>query len=637
MPPSSRSALLLLLLLAPAAGAQDPAPPAVSDTPVVPDRRPVPVPGERARAVPPPARVSGGPEQGADLQDDILRLRSPYSAASFLDNPDIRQGFRDPELAQRLFLASTEIRDVFNIVTGVGDAGVVRSAIVARAASCFCQKPALMMSWYASQVEPIYGKERKRMLEDALLEWDRLPSAVQRALQARRSAWPRLDLDERFAALKADYTDREKAAILATVPRSDSELRALRRRFEALEPLLVDDASREISHHMRKASALVSGLNDAQARMGRSTPPELRAALAAARSAGTVEEALAGLDRVFDGLGVRNAQVDRQRPSNASEALTPDQRSVLETTLRHSLLRSIAGTTAGDELNAFYRDTPMNIRIVAGSPSTLGWYDGGDDIMLNQRLIEEFVRTQGRTAMDLTTDPALLQRMTWLLAPLFVHEATHHRQDSWARGQDIPAPAMQQKEREAHVTDTLFFMEMGQRNPEFLAFMRASAPTSMLADESVRKADRMHRHGLATFRQGIDAFHYADLLSLEGHAWCAHRWHRNAVADLDAELQRRRDLPAPQQAELQRGPETPPQIASEEDWRAVLARSGTPHLQAMLERRRERLTLATPRVYDAWRSRFAEYDARSQRQFDTIQGGGPPERVLVPPPPVQRR
>jgi hypothetical protein len=42
--------------------------------------------------------------------------------------------------------------------------------------------------------------------------------------------------------------------------------------------------------------------------------------------------------------------------------------------------------------------------------------------------------------------------------------------------------------------------------------------------------------------------------------------------------------------------------------------------------------MATPRVYEAWRRRFAEFDERSQRQFDTIQGGGAPERGGVPPP-----
>lgn len=581
-------------------------------------------------------------ERGSSLEDEILRQRSPYSAAAFLDNAQISGLIRerDPALADRLFFASTEIRDIQALVTGIGGADVVRSGIVARAARCFCQRPAEALAWFDAQIAPVYGRERRRVLEDALLEWDRLPRAVQRALQARRVGWAGLTLDERLEALKTDYADREKAAILGTVPRTDAELRALRRRFEALEPLLLDDDQREIVAHMRKTSALVAGLNDATSRIGRSSSPELRAALAAARGAGSVDDALAGLDRVFDGLGVRNAQVDRQRPSTESEALTADQRSVLATTLRTSLLRSIAGTTAGDELNAFYRETPLNIRIEPGSPSTLGWYEPGtDDITLNQRLIEEFVRTQSRQAMDLTTDPALLQRMTWLLAPLFVHEATHHRQDRWARAQGIPSPAMQQNEREAHVTDTLFTMEMSRRNPEFLAQLRANAQTSMLAAESLNKTDRMNRHGLDFFRQSIDAWHYADTLSLEGHVWCAHIWHRDAAAGLDAELRRRRSLPGDEQVRLERGPDPPARVSSEQEWRALLAATGTPHLREMLKRRGRQLAIADPRAYEAWRRRFTEFDERSRLQFDNIQAGGAAlERPLgtAPPPPPPR-
>lgn len=632
--PSRPSLLAVLLLAAPLAGAVDPPPLGDLSPPVNLRPRAALAPAARGRA--------RQPEQGADMEDSILRLRSPYAAAAYLGNPAIQESFRhqDSALADRLFLAATESRDVEGFVTGLGDAAVVRSAIAARARGCFCQRASQVLPWYDSQIEPIYGRDRRRVLEDALLEWDRLPGAVQRALQARRGGWPGLSLDERLEALKTDYADGEMAAILATVPRTDGELRALRRRFEALEPLLVDDGQREISEHMRRAGALVAGLNDAARRVGRSSPPELRAALAAARGAGTVEDALAGLDRVFDGLGVRNAQVDRYRPSTEAESLSPDQRAVLANTLRTSLLRSIAGTTAGDELTAFYRDTPLDIRIEQGSPSTLGWFmPGTDDITLNQRMIEEFARTQGRTAMDLTTDPALLQRMTWLLAPLFVHEATHHRQDRWARSQGIASPPMQQSEREAHVTDTLFTMELSARNPEFLAQLRANAKTSMLAAESLSKTDRMNRLGLHAFRQSIDAWHYADTLSLEGHAWCAHAFHRDPVDQLQAELERRRGLPPEEQGLLDRGPEAPARIGNEAEWRALLAATGTPHLRSMLERRSRLLAMSDPRAYETWRRRFADFDERTRRQFDTIlTGGAAVERPLgtTPPPPPPR-
>jgi hypothetical protein len=620
--PSRLTLLAVLLLAAPLAGAVD-AP-------------------QRGRTAPRPVSTPRQPEQGANMEDSILRLRSPYAAAAYLGSADIQEGYRrlDPALAGRLFIAATENRDVEGFVTGIGDAGVVRSAIVARPSGCFCQRPATVLAWYDSQIEPIYGKERRRVLEDALLEWDRLPAPVQRALQARRGAWAGLTLDERFDALRADYADREKAAILATVPRTDAELRALRRRAEALAPLLVDDSERGLWEHMNKASALVAGLNDAARRVGRSSPPGLHAALAAARGAGTVEEALAGLDRVFDGLGVRNAQVDRQRPSTPAESLTADQRAVLATTLRTSLLRSIAGTTAGDELIAFYRDTPLNIRIEQGPPFANGWFmSGTNDITFNERRIEEFVRTQGKTAMDLTTDPALLQRMTWLLAPLFVHEATHHRQDRWAQANGLPSPPMQQKEREAHVTDTLFTMELSLRNPEFLRTLRENAPTSGLAQGNLGKVDRMNRLGLDFFRQSIDAWHYADTLSLEGHVWCAHAWHREPVSQLQAELERRRALPAEEQSRLERGPDPPERIRSEEEWRALLQATGTPQLRTMLERRSRQLSISDPRAYEAYRRRFAEFDERSRRQFDTIITGGPaPERPLgtSPPPPTPR-
>jgi hypothetical protein len=629
--PSRQLLLAVLLLAAPLARAGDPPPPGGLVGP--PQRAPVAVPATRHGAQ---------PTQGDSLEDSIFRLRSPYASAAFLQNTEIQAIVRqrDAALFERLFVAATEIADVQGFVTGIGDAGVVRSAIVERPRSCFCQRPMVVLAWYDDQLKPIYGNDRRRVLEDALLEWERLPPAVQRALQARRGGWSGLTLDERFAALKTDHADRELAAVLATVPRSDSELRALRRRAEALDPLLVDDDSRRLQEHLTKASALVAGLNDAARRVGRSSSPELRDALAAARGAGTVEAALAGLDRVFDGLGVRNAQVDRQRPSTEAESLTPDQRAVLATTLRTSLLRSIAGTTAGDELIAFYRDTPLNIRIEQGPPSANGWFmSGTDDITINERRIEEFVRTQGRSAMDLTTDPALLQRMTWLLAPLFVHEATHHRQDRWARANGLPSPPMQQKEREAHVTDTLFTMELSRRNPEFLRTLRESAPTSSLADGNLRKVDRMNRLGLDFFRQSIDAWHYADTLSLEGHAWCAHVWHREPVRDLEAELERRRALPAEEQARLERGPDPPDRINSEADWRALLAATGTPQLRAMLERRGRQLSMSEPRAYEAYRRRFAEFDERSRRQFDTIMtGGAAPERPLgtSPPPPPPR-
>lgn len=614
----SRSAALLLLLLAPVVGAQDPVPP-VLERPV--DRPPTGV------AVHAPGAAA------ADLEQAVLVRRDPAAARQVLERPEtVPLRTADPAAFQRLFEAAAQVRDVEGVVKGMSLPDGVRNAFLARPPGCFCHAPGPLIAWFDLYVDGSHH-DRRDTVREAELEWDRMPPAARGALAARRADWPSLDLGARFAALKAGYADLELAALLALVPNTRSQFAALERRADELRPLLTEDDSERLIGHVAQARALVNGLEDAARRLGRGGDPRLAQMLADARAAGSVNEALSRLGTFFDGLGTRNTGVDRERPSTASEALDPGQRALLASLLRTGLQRAIAGTTAGDEIVAFYRTTPLNLHLEPAERYTGAYYTPGtDDITINLRSIEEFARVRGRRAADVLSDPALLQQLSWLLAPVLVHEATHHRQDRWEREHGLPIGNTQEAEEEAYQTQAVFTIEKTRRDPAYLAFLQGAAPLSIQAAGDLRRVDEISRYGLSIFRLGIASFNYPTTPSLEGRVWISAPSTRRISGDLAAELRRRQGLPAAEQASLESGPDFPSGYMSDEQWARALAVTGTAHLRRQEQIMRERLRTLTPEGYAAWRGRFDAANERAQGVLDMLSSGEPPERGGVPSP-----
>ncbi|MDD2805866.1 MAG: hypothetical protein PHV33_09945 [Elusimicrobiales bacterium] len=105
--------------------------------------------------------------------------------------------------------------------------------------------------------------------------------------------------------------------------------------------------------------------------------------------------------------------------------------------LKGYLASEISGTKAGDQTLAFY-NTPrpdgrnkLDFAFDRNKPGNFGtcYYKDPPYIRVNTRMIEDYARQRGVAAADILKDEKLMQGLASYIAPTFVHEAAHHRQE----------------------------------------------------------------------------------------------------------------------------------------------------------------------------------------------------------------
>lgn len=561
----------------------------------------------------------------------ITQEDSLETAQAFLRDQALQDRWKaeDPEGYRKAFASAAELKDIGDLLMGKSQPRAIRLGLDKREDCEFCGSPARLEAWFKKEM-PWADDSRIKALREATWAWEFIPPAAKKVLAAKpvtEAQWEKLDFPERMNRLQ-EWSGSELAAILATTPRTPAEYKALEERALAISGIVGNSDSSRLWERVNHARQAVDGLARAEKLVGKD--PAKRKALEEARGA-DLDDMLAGLGGIFDGAGVKDPAFLAAAPAREGQRFdVAGRREMVAGLLRTGLLKETEGTFAGRDLAEFYKTNKLDLRVAAplkGQENWIAWHQGGV-ITYNEKHLQEYLKAEGRDIKDLAQDPALLRRLTVQMAPLFVHEANHQRQMVWARENKLPWMPGQHNELETMQVEALFIVEKRRRDPTFDALIERDRKTSILARESANKSERLLQ-GTQIFRDGINAWHYPELRSLEGTAWCSIKWHNGISEDLDAELARRAALPKAEQDRLAAGGNFAERVATEEEWTSSLRTVGTPHLKASLAVHRGE-TENIPATYAAYRKRLERINAQTAERLKIVLANKPP---AGPPPP----
>lgn len=566
----------------------------------------------------------------------LVAERDPDAAERFLQDPALQASLRaqDEGAYLALFRAATELRDLRQLLRGYQqEKRVLREGLAARPDCAFCQDTAQLLAW-----SDRWKAAPRDLLREAVFEWDTVPAPRRAWLTARGAtdaSWKTTPFAARQSMLRG-WAKAEYAAMMKALPRSQAELDALQARFDDASDYLDHDDSYGLGQRLIKDEAAVKGMAEAEKRLARTQDPKMLAALDAARKAGDLETRLANLGRIFDGLHIPDAELRTAAPMKPGDGFDERTAGLAAEMLGPALLREVSGTHAGAALEAFYAKTPMKITLKPEDTGNLATYSDGV-LNFGRGDAEDFLKARGKTARDLISQPALMAEFVRELAPVFVHEATHHRQDVWATERGINGPWSQYQEIEAMETEAMYVLEKSSLDPTYKAYLAKSGQNSPNAREALSLARRMETQGADQFRRSIRAWHYPGLLSLEGVSWegAAHR--QKVVADITAELKRRDSLPPAGRLLLHNGPKLDTDYDAYADFLAALRHAGTVQLRAELAAELKEQA-AAPAAYAQHRARADEADRAAETLLADLKAGKTAKRprVVVPSPGAPR-
>ncbi|HBB65797.1 MAG TPA: hypothetical protein DCZ93_00565 [Elusimicrobia bacterium] len=203
------------------------------------------------------------------------------------------------------------------------------------------------------------------------------------------------------------------------------------------------------------------------------------------------------------------------------------------------LAKAIAGTKAGDELLAFYKDKDFrkagaNKLAFGFKPMKVtkfgGWNWRDEDIKLNSEHVNAWMKKNAVTPeMLLEGDPGRNKHLAGLseyLAPTFVHESTHQRQTATDKRDEIDlvkyrgkagkSNAYYQMEKETEA----FSMESSFSAEKYAEYKKAGR-----GDAYLERLDAFNKKNMQIYiKQGVDGIRlsnhkaYYDKESLDGHA-----------------------------------------------------------------------------------------------------------------------
>jgi len=442
-----------------------------------------------------------------------------------------------------IFQRAAELADLKGVVAGSADAHSIRLSLLQRTSCSFCLDPVAFPAWITKNLGAP-GQGKLAAVDEAMWIWAKLTASQKAwvAVKKKDAAWPKLGFVERHGLMR-DWALAERAALLKLNPAEAAGTADFRSRAYYASQALGSHEMTKVWERSEKLNRAAQSLAAARARVAMGNDPRQKALLAQAVNAATPEARLAALAQIFENYGERPAALLAAAPPRADQTFTPDSRKLVADMLKTAMLRETEGTFAGDDLKEFYKKTPLVVTFTTTSLSALGWYEhGGNTLYFNERYVEEYVKTHGKSIENLKRDPELMQNLARIFAATFVHEAQHHRQDAWARENKVPRTYHQGDEVEAFQTDALFMMQKLRDDKRFRDWAAKESQTSSVVAGDIAMAQRMEEEGPGYFERKIPNTHYPEVLSNEGHAWCQILWHNFVEGPIGTELMRRSRL-----------------------------------------------------------------------------------------------
>jgi len=458
-----------------------------------------------------------------------LMLHSPAPSLSagpaFLADPAAQSWFaaNHPEQLPALVGGALGLSDWRQVLTSYDDPRQLREAILSRQESPAATDPALLLR----MVDRIPGLAAKRGLyEEAVLDWSGFSEETRADLAQAgvdEKAWAKLSLPERYETFRRVF--QEIAGRMITVEPGDPAFAAqYEKALRRVGAVMTDE---ELAGH---AAALA----------------HMRAEAARTVAALTGEAAAEAPEPAYD--------------------LTPAETKALLARLSPAIMSDLRGTPSGDALLAeLSGGLTLSIGQTERDGALATYFEESTSIVLGGKQLAELLAPLGYSPRDLLTNDEALADAAVLYSHLFVHEATHHRQQQWASRLPDGARRLaynQASEIEANNAQAKFLREKRAADPAFAArearlrdvwgmvaaVMRQ--PEGLASDPAAMKSwlTTGYRHVPTLARSGA---------RLIGYGLAAERRDAGLANRVDAELARRSRLPIEQRLDLGRADREP--------------------------------------------------------------------------------
>jgi hypothetical protein len=194
-----------------------------------------------------------------------------------------------------------------------------------------------------------------------------------------------------------------------------------------------------------------------------------------------------------DGVALNKGQAFKPVPITPEQAdrLSQKMGTVKDGKFTGYIADEIKGTKSGDEIHAFFADkkyaadgtNALNLKFVKGEGDTknaLGWWSNYDKTThVNTNLVDDYCAAHHITPEQMLNSEEHMKGVARYVAPNFVHETTHQRQDAWAHDNGLDFLKWQDPKTKKETSFQPYQMEM-----ETEAF-------SMQAAFSAEKAQKM--------------------------------------------------------------------------------------------------------------------------------------------------
>jgi len=309
-----------------------------------------------------------------------------------------------------------------------------------------------------------YLPERSVTSRRALRTWDALGDSRRSSLQAegmQQDAWNEQDIKTRYAKLSA-LAEKDARQLLSVSKKNLLKTPGLVAMVEEIkQDLLVNKPRPPDAYKLR--GDLDKLLLDVEVARGEAQKPAGQSAAEnKARQLQAAKERLAAargdaakkgfLDSAFDNyvpgaaappvslLGAISGKY-RAIPPEDMKQLSERMLSSKDGKLTGLIADEMAGTRAGDEITAFY-NTPrasgqneLNFAFEETKENFNGvcYYREKPEIRINEKMVYDYARRHNISPTDILSSKEHMSGLAAYLAPTFVHEATHQRQETLER------------------------------------------------------------------------------------------------------------------------------------------------------------------------------------------------------------
>lgn len=367
------------------------------------------------------------------------------------------------------------------------------------------------------------------------MELDRNDVIFAESVAGMKAAWERTILKDRNSFLNAKASAMLDRYFIDGSTRTDAATQQRALNFAPFEYL--DGAGKG---RLDRYVSQMKAAEEVKARLSASQMATLKTK--------TVEEQMVELGSLFDkkeatGGKVEERNLDANRPSRPDENISAQNNELISGMLRSSLVSEVRGTAPGDKVAAFYAGgAKLNLAIETCQGCHAKYEPSTGRIVIDSELVQQYLRANNMTADQLVKSKEGMAGLTKYVSPIFVHEATHQMQHSWADKAGIYKPYSQEDEIEALSMEGLYTSQKRKADGRYASMLRTMAKSSPYASQRVEVSKKFEGNQ-EDFGSFARQQYYYGVPSFEASS-------STVLAAATAELERRRTLPAADLAEI---------------------------------------------------------------------------------------